>query len=151
MIHGSALGGLTMAEWEDELERWLKPFLDRLGHKTRQRTCPLYVAGLIGPGDRKSVQPMAERVASGNYDQLHHFIADGVWDATPLESGLLKQNMYRCGEADNQGSLHRRELTKLIFKLVRHFMLLSQREIRMSEAWRRREKYDEVAANSQAS
>ena len=54
-----------MAEWEDELERWLKPFLDRLGHKTRQRMCPLYVAGLIGPGDRKSVQPMAERVASG--------------------------------------------------------------------------------------
>jgi SRSO17 transposase len=70
--------GLTMAEWEDELERWLKPFLDRLGHKTRQRMCPLYVAGLIGPGDRKSVQPMAERLATGNYDQLHHFIADGV-------------------------------------------------------------------------
>ena len=63
-----------MAEWEDELERWLKPFLDRLGHKTRQRMCPLYVAGLIGPGDRKSVQPMAERLATGNYDQLHHFI-----------------------------------------------------------------------------
>ena len=77
-----------MAEWEDELERWLKPFLDRLGHKTRQRMCPLYVAGLIGPGDRKSVQPMAERLATGNYDQLHHFIADGVWDASPLESEL---------------------------------------------------------------
>ncbi|WP_247448883.1 hypothetical protein, partial [Bradyrhizobium sp. 180] len=31
MIHGwSALGGLTMAEWEDELEGWLKPFLQRL-------------------------------------------------------------------------------------------------------------------------
>ena len=77
-----------MAGWEDELERWLMPFLDRLGHKTRQRMCPLYVAGLIGPGDRKSVQPMAERLATGNYDQLHHFIADGVWDATPLESEL---------------------------------------------------------------
>ena len=58
----------------EDLERWLMPFLDRLGHKTRQRTCPLYVAGLIGPGDRKSVQPMAERLAMGNYDQLHHFI-----------------------------------------------------------------------------
>jgi SRSO17 transposase len=92
MIHGwSALGGLTMAGWEDELERWLKPFLDRLGHRARQRMCPLYVAGLIGPGDRKSVQPMAERVASGSYDQLHHFISDGVWDATPLESELLNQ------------------------------------------------------------
>ena len=61
-----------MRGWEDELERWLMPFLDRLGHKTRQRMCPLYVAGLIGPGDRKSVQPMAERLATSNYDQLHH-------------------------------------------------------------------------------
>src|SRR3954454_1775313 len=51
-------GGPTMAarnsNWEDELGRWLKPFLDRLGHKARRRMCPLYVAGLIGPGDRKS-------------------------------------------------------------------------------------------------
>jgi hypothetical protein len=29
MIHGwSALEGLTMAWWEDELEFWLMPFLD---------------------------------------------------------------------------------------------------------------------------
>jgi SRSO17 transposase len=62
--------------------------------------CPLYVAGLIGPGDRKSVQPMAERLATGNYDQLHHFIADGVWDATPLESELLNQADQLVGGKD---------------------------------------------------
>lgn len=28
-----------MAGWEDELERWLMPFLDRFGHKTRQWMC----------------------------------------------------------------------------------------------------------------
>jgi SRSO17 transposase len=89
-----------MAEWGEELELWLKPFLDRLGHKTRRRMCPLYVAGLIGPGDRKSVQPMAERLATGNYDQLHHFIADGVWDATPLESELLNQADRLVGGRD---------------------------------------------------
>src|SRR3974390_1869880 len=89
-----------MAEWEGELDSWLKPFLDRLGHKTRRRMCPLYVAGLIGPGDRKSVQPMAERLATGNYDQLHHFIADGVWDATPLESELLIQADRLVGGKD---------------------------------------------------
>ena len=42
--------------------------------------------GLIGPGERKSVQPMAERVVPGGYDQLHHFVAAGVWDAAPLEA-----------------------------------------------------------------
>jgi hypothetical protein len=29
--------------------------------------------------------------AAGEYDQLHHFIADGVWDAAPLETELLNQ------------------------------------------------------------
>src|ERR1700687_2281087 len=96
MIHGwSAFGGPTMAgttsDWEGELGRWLKPFLDRLGHKARRQMCPLYVAGLIGPGDRKSVQPMAERLAPGDYDQLHHFVAAGVWDTAPLETELLIQ------------------------------------------------------------
>src|SRR5262249_36994803 len=48
-------------DWRNDLERWLKPFLDLLGDKRRRRMCPVYVSGLIGPGDRKSIQPMAER------------------------------------------------------------------------------------------
>jgi SRSO17 transposase len=81
----------SLTDWEGELGRWLEPFLQRLGHKTRRGMCPLYVAGLIGPGDRKSVAPMAERLAPGDYDRLHHFIAAGVWDAAPLETELLIQ------------------------------------------------------------
>jgi len=77
------------SHWNVELGRFLKPFLDRLAHKTRRRMCPLYVSGLIGPGDRKSIQPMAKRLALGECDQLHHFIADGIWDAGPLETELL--------------------------------------------------------------
>src|SRR5437763_1568639 len=101
---GRLFGGLTMVDatssWEDELGRWLEPFLDRLGHKARRRMCPLYVSGLIGPGDRKSVQPMAARLAPGDYDQLHHFIADGVWNAAPLESELLVQADRLVGGKD---------------------------------------------------
>src|SRR5712671_2092339 len=105
MIHGwSAFGGPAMvgttSDWEDELGRWLEPFLERLGHRSRQRMCPLYVAGLIGPGDRKSVQPMAERLAPGDYDQLHHFVAAGVWDAAPLETELLIQADRLVGGSD---------------------------------------------------
>ena len=47
--------------WQADLERWLAPFVAALGHKTRARMCPVHIAGLIGPGDRKSVQPMAAR------------------------------------------------------------------------------------------
>jgi SRSO17 transposase len=48
-------------------------------------------AGLIGPGDRKSVEPMASRWAPGDYDQLHHFIASGVWNGALLEEELAIQ------------------------------------------------------------
>ena len=87
-------------DWKEELGRWLKPFLDRLGHKARRQMCPLYVSGLIGPGDRKSIQPMAERIALGEYDQLHHFIAAGIWDAAPVETELLVQADKLVGGSD---------------------------------------------------
>ena len=87
-------------DWERTLERWLEPFLGRLGHPARRRMCPLYVAGLIGPGDRKSLQPMAARLAPADYDQLHHFIAVGPWDDQPLALELLAQADRLVGGPD---------------------------------------------------
>ena len=88
------------ADWRNDLEAWLTPFLALLGHKTRVRMCPAYVAGLIGPGDRKSVQPMAARAADIHYDQLHHFVANGTWDAAPLEKALLVEADRMVGADD---------------------------------------------------
>jgi len=98
-LEGPTMVGRT-SDWKEELGRFLKPFLDRLGHKARRQMCPLYVSGLIGPGDRKSIQPMAERLALGAYDQLHHFIAAGVWDARPVETELLVQADRLVGGSD---------------------------------------------------
>ncbi len=78
-------------DWQNDLERWLAPYLRGLGNKTRRRMCPAYIAGLIGPGDRKSIQPMAARVEEVSYDRLHHFIGAGVWDSAPLEATLWQQ------------------------------------------------------------
>jgi hypothetical protein len=53
--------------------------------------CPAYVAVLIGPGDRKIIQPMASRDNGVSYDLLHHFIGSGVWGAASLEAELLAE------------------------------------------------------------
>src|SRR5256885_12759675 len=90
-LEGPTMVGRTL-DWNEELGRWLKPFVDRLGHRARRRMCPLYVSGLIGPGDRKSVQP-AKRLVLGEYDQLHHFIAAGVLEAPLVEAELLVQRI----------------------------------------------------------
>jgi SRSO17 transposase len=62
--------------------------------------CPLYVAGLIGPGERKSLQPIAARLAPADYDQLHHFVTVGPWDEAPLEAELLAQANRLVGGPD---------------------------------------------------
>ena len=80
-------------DWQADLERWLAPYLEGLGNKTRRRMCRAYIAGLIGPGDRKSIQPMAARPDAIPYDRLHHFIGAGLWDSAP-------QGCFEWGQAD---------------------------------------------------
>ncbi len=74
-----------------DLEAWLAPFLAVMGRKTRRHWAPLYLRGLLGPGDRKSLQPMAERLGLCGHDQLQHFIASPAWDDAPLWSELARQ------------------------------------------------------------
>src|SRR5918911_660262 len=87
----------TQPDWQAALASWLAPFLDHLGHKARRRMCPLYIAGLIGPGERKSIEPIAARMAPADYDQLHHFVCDGMWDPAPLEAELLSKADHLLG------------------------------------------------------
>jgi hypothetical protein len=61
----------TEEAWHADLERWLEPFWAGLTHRTM---LPLYISGLIGPGDRKSVRPMTARdraVCSHCHAALH--------------------------------------------------------------------------------
>ena len=78
----------------------MAPFLAALGHKGRRRWAPVYMEGLLGPGDRKSVQPMAARIAPADHEQLHHFIATSPWDPAPLETALAHEAERLVGGPD---------------------------------------------------
>jgi SRSO17 transposase len=90
----------TAATWEQEFARWLRPFLDALGHKARRHWAPVYLRGLLGPGERKSVRPMAARVAADDHEQLHHFIATSGWDPAPVEAVLAREAQRLVGGRD---------------------------------------------------
>jgi SRSO17 transposase len=84
------MAGSPADHWEQELERWLEPFLQRLRRKAQRHWAPFYLKGLILPGERKSVEPMAARVAPGDTQQLHHFVSTSPWATAPLEDELVK-------------------------------------------------------------
>jgi SRSO17 transposase len=82
------------------LDAWLAPFLAAMGRKTRRTWAPLYLRGLLGPGDRKSLQPMAARLGLLGHDQLQHFIASPAWDDGPLWAELARTADRQVGGAD---------------------------------------------------
>jgi SRSO17 transposase len=80
-----------MTGWERDLERWLEPFVAGLRRAEQRRWAPIYLKGLILPGERKSIEPMAARVAPGDVQQLHHFLSTSPWATAPLEEELIRQ------------------------------------------------------------
>ncbi len=62
--------------------------------------CPLYIADLIGLGERKSMQPMAARQDRVSYDRLQNFMSVGRWDDAPLAGRLLAEVDRLVGDRD---------------------------------------------------
>src|SRR5215217_5267995 len=91
---------MAEADRHEELESWLEPFLAVLGHRKRRSWAPVYLQGLIGPGERKSLQPMAARLGLRGRDQLHHFVASTSWDDAPLRRLLAERADALVGGPD---------------------------------------------------
>jgi SRSO17 transposase len=63
----------------DEFPEFLEPLVAELGRSERREGATLYVQGLLMPGERKSVEPMAQRLGTDS-QKLQQFIADSPWD-----------------------------------------------------------------------
>jgi pimeloyl-ACP methyl ester carboxylesterase len=87
-IHGSAVGRLGMGlprsnDVEARFSAYVEGLTSVIGHADRVKPFRDYCLGLIMPGERKSVEPMAaitapERTAA-QHQSLLHFIGEGRW------------------------------------------------------------------------
>jgi SRSO17 transposase len=100
-------------------EKRFAAYLDSLaqaaGHEDRVSPLKSYCTGLLLPGERKSVEPMAARLCPENVRQthqsLHHIVADSPWsDEDVLEAvrhyalpAMLKQAPIEAWVVDDTG------------------------------------------------
>src|SRR3954462_7956405 len=77
-----------MADWEERFDDYVGRLGDVLGHADRRAPLRSYTTGLLLPGERKSVEPMAARVdparVGAAHQSLHHFVAKAAWDDAAL-------------------------------------------------------------------
>lgn len=76
---------------ETEAERF-EAYVERLssvlGHADRREPLRQYLTGLLLPGERKSVEPMAAKIdpthVRARHQSMHHFVANAPWEAETL-------------------------------------------------------------------
>src|SRR5438270_10762205 len=105
----------AMAGWEERFDDYVERLGDVLGHADRRAPLRAYTTGLLLPGERKSVEPMAARVdpfrVGAAHQSLHHFVAKAGWDDAALLAAarayalpaLLAQGPVRAWIVDDTG------------------------------------------------
>jgi SRSO17 transposase len=73
---------------EARFASYVEHMASALGHADRRTPFRSYCVGLILPGERKSVEPIAARVeprrVQGAHQSLHHFVANADWSQADL-------------------------------------------------------------------
>jgi SRSO17 transposase len=89
-------------------QKRLAAYLDGLaqaaGHADREKPLKAYCTGLLLPGERKSVEPMAARLVPDDvrrtHQSLHHVVADAPWSDASV---LRRVREYALGVMMEQG------------------------------------------------
>src|SRR5213082_716800 len=96
-----------MAGWEERFDDYVERLGDVLGHADRRAPLRAYCTGLLLPGERKSVEPMAARVdparVGAAHQSLHHFVAKAAWDDAALLGPCATTRSRRCWSGARSG------------------------------------------------
>lgn len=80
---------------ESRFERYAEVIVEVLGHADRATPVRWYLRGLMLPGERKSVEPMAARVhpqeVRSAHQSMHHLVADAEWSDTALLGAVARE------------------------------------------------------------
>jgi SRSO17 transposase len=80
---------------EGRFEQYCQSIVAALGHADRQQPAQWYLKGLILPGQRKSVEPMAARVhpedVRSAHQSMHHLVAMADWEDRAVLGTVAQQ------------------------------------------------------------
>jgi SRSO17 transposase len=80
-----------IAKCRTRLEQFLADLLEPLGRRERRHWGSVYVRGLMLDGERKSIEPMAERLPEGNVQAMQQLIGQSPWLWAPVWQRLAQR------------------------------------------------------------
>jgi SRSO17 transposase len=89
--HGASMTEKQLSGRRGRLERFLRDLVAPMGRSERRQWAQIYVQGLLLDGPRKSVQPMAERIAGADEQALNQFLNQSPWEVTEIQRRLARR------------------------------------------------------------
>ena len=89
--------------WQRSVEffgEFMEPLVGGLGRQERREGAALYVQGLLLPGGRKSVEPMAQRLGVDK-QKLQQFVSDSPWESQALWEAVRAEIVPVLGPIDS--------------------------------------------------
>jgi SRSO17 transposase len=74
-----------------KLEAFLADVVVPMGRKERRDHAEEYLRGLLMDGDRKSIEPMADRLPDGNVQALQQFVNQSPWSFQKVRASLARK------------------------------------------------------------
>ena len=88
---------------ESRFERYTQVMVEALGHADRATPARWYLQGLMLPGQRKSVEPMAARVhpedVRSAHQSMHHLVGESQWSDAALFAAVAREVVPILSEA----------------------------------------------------
>ena len=83
---------------KEELKRFVSEFQPLIGRSERIHWCKQYLCGLMLNGERKSIQPIAERLPGGNEQNIQQFVNQSPWEHEPVLEKLSEKMQETSGD-----------------------------------------------------
>src|SRR4051794_36364657 len=91
MVAVAGLSGQQVAHMRARLVEFAEAMFEPLARKDQRRWGEVYVRGLMLDGKRKSIEPMAARLADGDEQCLQQFVNQTSWDWVAVRRNLARR------------------------------------------------------------
>jgi SRSO17 transposase len=80
-----------LSEVGSRLDEFLLDLLAPMGRSERQHWARVYIQGLLLDGERKSIEPIAGRIAGADIQSLRQFVGQSPWAVEEVQRGLAEK------------------------------------------------------------
>jgi len=92
--------GKQLSALDKRLDRFLAELTAPMGRTERRQWAKIYLQGLLLDGERKSIEPMADRLAQADVQALRQFVGQSPWPVEAVQRPLARKIVDSLSEPE---------------------------------------------------